>query len=122
MKEEFDVSGYEVLADVLAKAYDQAARGKGVQRHGLGKPYLENPIIKEVIELGPASLVYQVRKKSREAMNLPFNMAKEEMLGAIVYAAALYIYYDIKETKQNEINLMEETRNVSDYAISSNHN
>lgn len=99
----FDVPGYEELADALVEAYHQAARGKGQERHGLGKPFMDNPIMKEVRELGPASLVYQVRKKSREAMNLPLHMAKNEMLGSMIYSAALYLYYNELEKEKGNV-------------------
>lgn len=35
------VPGYESLADVLQRAYDQAAKGKGADRHAGARPFTE---------------------------------------------------------------------------------
>lgn len=96
----FDVDGYEELAETLIDAYNQAARGKGRERHNPNNiPFVDQPIMNEIRELGPSALAFQVRKKTRESMNLNYKMAQKEMLGAIVYAAAMYIYYQEKESE-----------------------
>jgi len=91
-----DVRGYDILADILKRAYNQAARGKGVQRHGDGNPWHEQDIIRIGRQAGIGFNIGQAIKKLSEARGMLERgenaAAQAEMLGAIVYAAsAVYV-------------------------------
>ena len=84
---------YAALRAILEDAYAQAASGKGAERHANGRPWTEQPIntITEAVGVGfPAG---QAVKKLTEAMGMlrrgEADAARREILGAIVYAAAL---------------------------------
>lgn len=82
------VPGYEKLADVLARAFEQSAFGKGHQRHSTGQPFHEQPIATLTRMYGPGFAYGQAGKKMEEALRLPREDAVRELLGAIVYIAA----------------------------------
>jgi len=92
------VVGYEELERILKLAYNQAASGKGKQRHSkqaIGfRPWHEQPILQIARMVGTGGHAYQVQKKVQEAVTMQgngnFAGAKAEVLGAIVYAAAMY--------------------------------
>jgi hypothetical protein len=84
--------GYEQLAAVLQRAYDQAARGKGKDRHANGKAFHHQPI-QDLIRLhGVGFATGQASKKASEALGLP-TVARQvaELLGAIVYLSGAVI-------------------------------
>jgi hypothetical protein len=85
------VPGYEKLADVLARAYAQAAIGKGAERHARGEPFHEQVIIEGARRFGVGSLLFQAFKKSEESQRLAHDAAVRELLGAIVYLAGAVI-------------------------------
>lgn len=87
----FDVPGYEKLADVLSRAFEQAALGKGKERHANHKPFHLQPIAIGAQHFGIGSLLFQTFKKSEEAQRLPKEMAIKELLGGIVYLSAAII-------------------------------
>lgn len=75
------------LRFVLNLAYDQAMRGKGIERHGDGKPFDEQigSIITKSVGLGfPLG---QAWKKWDESKKLVAKAALAEILGAINYLA-----------------------------------
>lgn len=81
--------GYADLAGVLTLALQQSAKGKGKERHARGDtPFDRQPIMEIPRMVGPSGTAYQVMKKSQEAMRMEPRDAINEMLGAIVYAAA----------------------------------
>lgn len=88
----FDVKGYEQLRDVLLGAYNQAARGKGKERHGNDLPFHEQPIMQIAKMSGIGGHVYQIMKKAQEAGNMvgrgDLDAAMHEFRGVINYAAA----------------------------------
>lgn len=90
------VPGYEKLADVLQRAYEQAANGKGKERHaGEGVPFERQPMSTINIEQGSIDgFLYQARKKSLESKRLPAGRAQAELLGAINYLAGAVIALD----------------------------
>lgn len=90
----FDVPGYEQLAEVLEAAYDQAAKGKGAERHADGLPFHEQPMQTGSDLLGTdAGLAFQAIKKIREGRGFEeFDRFERELLGAIVYTAGMIIW------------------------------
>ena len=88
--------GYERLQHVFDAALEQAAGGKGKERHVDGtEPFHEQDICTEAKKLGLAAPAFQARKKIKESLRLleikgP-NAAAAELLGAINYAAAMVI-------------------------------
>lgn len=84
--------GYEKLADVLRRAYDQAAHGKGRDRHANSRPFHEQPM-QDLIRLhGVGFATGQASKKAGEALGLPtLERQVAELLGAIVYLSGAVI-------------------------------
>lgn len=83
--------GYEKLADVLQRAFDQAAKGKGKERHAQGEPFHEQVMQIGARKFGVGSLLFQAFKKSEESQRLPLDRGVNELLGAIVYLAGAVI-------------------------------
>lgn len=86
------VPGYESLANVLQMAYNQAAVGKGVERHAAaGEPFDKQIMQIGAQKFGSGALLFQAFKKSEESQRLPLDRAVNELLGAIVYLAGAVI-------------------------------
>lgn len=84
--------GYESLANVLQMAYNQAAVGKGVERHAaVGEPFDRQVMQIGAAKFGAGALLFQAFKKSEESQRLPHDRAVNELLGAIVYLAGAVI-------------------------------
>ena len=83
--------GYEQLRRVLQLALDQAAKGKGKERHANDKPFPKQPIMEIGRMVGPGYHLGQAMKKAQEASRLPNERARAELLGAINYLAAAYL-------------------------------
>lgn len=87
------VSGYAALETVLCAAYNQAANGKGKERHAQNDPFLDQPIM-EIGRLLKSidGELYQAIKKVREGLMMArageSDRAIREFLGAINYIAA----------------------------------
>jgi hypothetical protein len=93
-----NVAGYETLADVLQRAYNQAAVGKGVERHSAaGEPFHEQVMQIGAAKFGHGALLFQAFKKSEESQRLPHDRAINELLGAINYLAGAVIALEIKK-------------------------
>lgn len=88
--------GYEKLADVLERAYDQAARGKGKERHADNDPFHEQVMQIGARKFGTGALLFQAFKKSEESQRLPHDRAIAELLGAINYLAGAVIAMEAK--------------------------
>lgn len=86
-----NVPGYEKLADVLQRAYDQAACGKGHERHAQGEPFHEQVMQDGARRFGVGGLLFQAFKKSEESQRLPHDRAVAELLGSINYLAGAVI-------------------------------
>lgn len=94
--------GFQPLADVLARAFKQAANGKGQERHGGGLPFIEQPM-QHLIKLhGLGFALGQAGKKCQEAQRLPTDRAVNELLGAIVYIAGAVIALDMDHAATND--------------------
>lgn len=85
--------GYECLRDVLREALDQAAMGKGKERHANDRPFDRQPM-QELSDMlnTPAGLIFQACKKATEGQRLGGDRAIREWLGAINYLAGAIIY------------------------------
>ncbi|MBH9826967.1 hypothetical protein, partial [Vibrio vulnificus] len=85
---DMNVPGYELLADVLHRAYEQAACGKGRERHADFRPFHMQPMQTASELIGSADgLLFQAIKKTQESRRLPLDRSVAERLGAIVYLA-----------------------------------
>lgn len=91
----FGSSGYEQLVAVLQDAHNQAAHGKGKERHANDLPFHEQRMqsISKLIN-SPKGLEFQAIKKLTEGMQFDDAARREkELLGAINYIAGIIIYY-----------------------------
>lgn len=84
---------YSPLFDVLRDAFNQAAIGKGSERHSGGKPFLKQPIMEIARMLdGVDGHSFQIMKKAQEAARMvqrgQREAAEQELFGIINYAAA----------------------------------
>ena len=83
---------YAALRRVLDAAYEQAANGKGKERHANDKPFTAQPIMEIARMVGPGYQLGQAMKKSAESFGMiqrgQPDRARAEMLGAINYLAA----------------------------------
>jgi hypothetical protein len=93
---DMDHPDYTKLSSVLKAAYDQAARGKGKERHASdGQPFELQPMSAINQVLGSIDgFLYQAAKKAQEARRLPYGRAQAELLGAINYLAGAVIALD----------------------------
>jgi hypothetical protein len=84
---------YGTLAEVLYRAYLQAADGKGKERHAVdGVAFEDQPMATINRQLGSIDgFIYQAHKKSLEAKRLSNDAAQRELLGAINYLAGAVI-------------------------------
>jgi hypothetical protein len=87
-----NIQGYESLASVMTRAYDQAAVGKGKERHATDAPFEQqtSQLICELLNTHTGQ-IHQAVKKSVESVRLPHDAAVRELLGAIVYLAGAVI-------------------------------
>ena len=88
---------YKPLFYALLGAFDQAAYGKGEDRHGLGKPLFDQPVFKIMSLTSEDFALGQVIKKAQEAHTLlqedPHSEAAiKELRGAIIYCAAAILH------------------------------
>lgn len=82
---------YVVLFDVLMSAFNQAAVGKGRERHAENESYEEQPIM-WIEKYFKSYQLGQAVKKMHESQRLSKEMAVQELLGAINYIAAKIIF------------------------------
>ncbi len=84
----FDEPGYEMLAAVLVEAYNQAAKGKGKERHAqAGEPFDQQVMADGAKRFGTGALLFQAYKKAEESQRMDLEPAVRELLGGIVYLA-----------------------------------
>ena len=87
---------YKSLATVLKAAYDQAASGKGRERHARGNPFEEQHMqtISTLLNTD-RGMAFQVIKKLTEGLDMGCPKARRrELLGAINYIAGIVVYHD----------------------------
>jgi hypothetical protein len=90
---------YWALREVLAEAYDQAAYGKGAERHARGNPFHEQHMQTISRLLGTErGMAFQAVKKLTEGLDMVDPAARErEILGAINYLAGIVVYFRQQE-------------------------
>lgn len=95
--------GYEALESVLNRAFEQAAHGKGKERHACGRPFTEQPM-QTISELLGSSigLQYQAIKKVQESNRLERGAQVRELLGAINYIAGAVIFLEAQDSVASE--------------------
>lgn len=89
--------GYERLEDILIAAYEQAAIGKGAQRHAQGAPFDQQPMQQLIQLYGVGFALGQAGKKAQESMRMDYEAARRELLGSIVYIAGAIIALEDKQ-------------------------
>ena len=80
-------AGTACLRDVLDQAFAQVTHGKGDERHGHGRDFVEHPWVALRDLYGENFLFGQAAKKMAEAGDKEGEEFEREVLGAIVYAA-----------------------------------
>lgn len=100
--------GYEQLETILGEALEQAAAGKGKERHATGQDFEDQPMQLISKLLGDNhGLAFQAIKKVQESLRLPDDRAERELLGAINYIAGMIIF--LRETAKSTPNADELT-------------
>lgn len=93
-------TGYDKLVEVMSRAHDHAARGKGKERHANDLPFEQQRMlsIARGLKSPPDSLAYQVIKKVTEGLQMSeHGRTVGELLGAINYIAGIVILLDERE-------------------------
>jgi len=90
---------YATLKSVLDRAFDQASKGKGKERHAQNLPFDKQPMLTISDMVGSADgLRYQAIKKIQESKRLPvIGHQVAELLGAINYLAGVVIFTEKKK-------------------------
>lgn len=86
--------GYASLGAVYKDAFDQAAFGKGKERHADNEPFDKQVMQDGARRFGRGFLLGQVFKKTEESQRLPYAQARAELLGALNYLAGAVIDLD----------------------------
>lgn len=94
--------GYEKLVEILMEAYEQAATGKGHERHASNLPFDEQPMQTiSALLATERGMAFQAIKKLREALDLPDpDRQVAELLGAINYIAGIVLYLRRRENER----------------------
>jgi len=90
---------YQCLQNVLDRAYQQAAHGKGKDRHACENPFEKQPIIGIQELVGNGFALGQAIKKMQESQRLTHEAAIKELLGAINYICGAIIYLEQENKK-----------------------
>jgi hypothetical protein len=93
---------YKVLKEIFDEAYERASTGKGAERHGLGLPFEQQPILQIQRACGSIHFpIGQILKKAPELLRFDTAKAKQnELLDIMVYAAGAYLY--LEEQKEGD--------------------
>lgn len=88
-----DYCDYSGLYSVLIDALNQAAYGKGMERHANNLPFEEQKMQTICDAQGSSKgMAFQAIKKILESEGMEYQAKKREILGAIVYAAGIIIW------------------------------
>lgn len=106
-KNKKDRDDYLPLLRTFLGALEQAAYGKGRERHANDLPFVEQPILTMAHMLdSDAGLAQQVIKKTIEARSLPSKTARiNELRGTLVYAAAMILFEEMYGRSDDPDNL-----------------
>lgn len=88
--------GYQDLIRALDQALDQAAAGKGRERHANGLPFKDQPIMTLQRRYGTGYALGQAEKKMDEATRMKSEQAIHELRGAIIFLAAAILHIEEK--------------------------
>mgnify|MGYP005857087689 CR=1 FL=1 len=88
---------YQSLRSVLCDAYEQAASGKGKERHGNGLPFEQQPMqtISGLLD-SDRGMYFQAIKKIQEASRMDGEARDRELLGAINYVCGVIVFHRSK--------------------------
>jgi hypothetical protein len=117
MKDEYNDHNYDELRRVLKGAYDQAATGKGKERHATDEAFEDQKIcvISRWISGSPvAGVLFQAIKKAIESSRLPKDRAIRELQGAINYLAAAIILLEEQEDEVWGVSIFEQLKKSSE--------
>jgi len=93
-----ETRSYQNIRAVLDRAYEQAAAGKGHERHATGQDFSAQPMQTISGLLGDNhGCLFQAIKKCQESVRLPKDRAVNELLGAINYLAGAVIFLESRE-------------------------
>lgn len=98
-------AGYESLRSILNRAFDQAAFGKGAERHADQKPFDEQPMQRLCDAYGVGFALGQAGKKAEESQRLAHDAAVRELLGAIVYLAGAILHLERRKAANDNSGL-----------------
>ena len=95
------------LQAVFDRCIEQAASGKGEERHGHGREFYEQPWVGLTRDFGVAGPLFQASKKLRESFGMyergDLEAFEREVLGAINYSAmAILFAFVIENSQKNE--------------------
>lgn len=108
-KEEHLNPGWQLIPDDIAfhplmqpfsEAIEQTTTGKGNERHGKGRPFMQHPWYPLAQIHGVGGLTFQAAKKLQEAQGFldgtheGWQRWKREMLGVLVYTGAAMIFIE----------------------------
>lgn len=93
-REKVENPNYDKLMSVLMDAFQQASSGKGEERHGGGIGFEDQDMLHIMDRVGPGFGLGQAIKKLVESQKLKGKKARDELLGAIVYAAGTIVWMD----------------------------
>lgn len=102
-----DRDDYMPLLRTFLGALEQAAYGKGRERHANDLPFVEQPILTMARMLdSDAGLAQQVIEKTIEARSLPTKQARiNELRGTLVYSAAMILFEEMNGRADDPDNL-----------------
>ena len=84
------------LQAVFDRCVEQAASGKGEERHGKGREFYDQPWVELTRGFGIGGPLFQASKKLREALGMyergDLGAFEREVLGAINYAAMAVLF------------------------------
>lgn len=91
----FEGDAYEELMLTLMDAYNQAAIGKGKERHGGDDvPFEKQPMFRVMDKVGLGFATGQALKKICESDRMDIARAQHELKGAIIYLAGAIMWLD----------------------------
>lgn len=99
---QLDETAKHPLQQIFDMAVDQVASGKGAERHGNGKPFLDQRWVHLADTYGVGFLFGQAGKKLEEAQAMDGDRRQREILGAINYAAMGLLYQAATTTTEGE--------------------